>query len=124
MAYTKYEEYVSYRLYAVRELLKDEKVGVRLFFELLAEEMTFANVRHGGGQLVLTGSEAQRRHLEEESGYSWGTIKVYISVLIKKGLIRRVGRDCLQINPNFAYKGRGDYAPIICRMWNETMVGT
>lgn len=120
MSIEKYDEYFVVNMKSVRNLLKNEVPGVQVLYDVLCEEMCFYTFRQARGQFVSIAVDAQKKMFEKESGLAWRTIRRYLTILIKKGLIRKKGEDILQINPEFAYKGEGSQRAAACRQWYDT----
>lgn len=120
MSAERYDEYFTVNMKAVRDLLKGELPGVQVLYDVLCSKMSFYTFRRDRGQFVVIATDDQKEALEEESGIAWRTIRRYLPILIKKGLIRKRGNDVLQINPDFAYKGEGTQRAAACRHWHDT----
>lgn len=119
-AKSRFDEYCVINMYAVRQLLRTESVAAQDLFFALCQEMSFYMFRDDLGQHVLIDTEAQRQAFEIGSGMSWRTVRRYLPILIKKGLIRKRGKEILQINPEYAYKGDGKKRAAACRHWYDT----
>lgn len=117
---TRYDEYCIVNMYAVRQLLQNESVAVQDLYFALCQEMSFYTFRGDLGQYVSIDTEEQRNSFEVGAGMSWRTIRRYLPILIKKGLIRKNGNGSLQINPEYAYKGDGKKRAAACRHWHDT----